>query len=169
MGFSRQEYWRGLPFPSPKCEWGLPKLWSRRCCYCLTTPPPPPWWLLSCWGGGMQEAAICYFLKWTRKQYLAPDNWGAYEKNEFSEPRGLHLSTHRMLNSLTWHLISDAQTACSLCCKLLYSLTSSPAFLEQFSQSYWDAVSLSSSPKLYHLIKINLYLQVITIFFSRYA
>ena len=137
-------------FLASKSEWGLPKLWSGRCCYCLTTPLPP-WWLLSCWGGRMQEAAICYFLKWTRKQYLAPDNWGAYERNEFSEPRGLHLSIHRMLNSLTWQLISDVQTACSLCCKLVNSLTSSPASLEQFSQSYWDAVSWA--PKHSHQIK----------------
>ena len=30
---------------------------------------------------------------------------GIYERNEFSEPRGLHLPMHRMLNSLAWHLI----------------------------------------------------------------
>ena len=29
-----------------------------------------------------------------------------------------------MLNSLTWHLIFDVQTVCSLCCKLVFSLTS---------------------------------------------
>ena len=53
----------------------------------------------------------------------APDSWGAHARNEFSEPRGLHLPIHRMLNSLTWYLISDVQTACSLCCKFEYSLT----------------------------------------------
>ena len=116
-----------------------------------TPHPRGDWWLLSCWGGGMQEAAICYFSKWTRKQYLAADNWGAYERNEFSEPRGLHLSIQRMLNSLTWQLISDVQTAFSLCCKLVYSLTSPPASLEQFSQSYWDTVSWA--PKHSHQIK----------------
>ena len=31
--------------------------------------------------------------------------------NEFSESRGLHLPIHRMLNSLTWYLIFDVQTA----------------------------------------------------------
>lgn len=50
-----------------------------------------------CWGGGgMQEA------RWTG---LTPDGWGTYEKNEFSEPRGVHLPIHRILNSLTWYLI----------------------------------------------------------------
>ena len=33
---------------------------------------------------------------------LAPDRWGAYERNDFSEPRLLHLPVHRKaLNSLT--------------------------------------------------------------------
>ena len=49
-----------------------------------------------CWraGGrrGMQEI---------QKRDLAPDNWGAHERNEFREPRGLHLPIHRRtLNSL---------------------------------------------------------------------
>ena len=54
----------------------------------------------------------------------SPDSWGAYERNEFSEPRGLHLLIHRKVSSLTWYLIFDVQTACSLCYKLVYSLTS---------------------------------------------
>ena len=34
---------------------------------------------------------------------LAPDSWGAAERDDFSEPRHLHLSTHReALNSLIW-------------------------------------------------------------------
>ena len=65
-----------------------------------------------------------------------PDSRGAKEKNEFSEPRGLHLPIHRMLNSLTCYLIFDLQAARSLCYKLVYSLTSPPASLEQFSQNY---------------------------------
>ena len=82
---------------------------------------------------------------------LASDSWGIHERNEFSEPRDLHLPIHRMLNSLTSSLV--VQTACSLCCKLIYSLTSPPASLEQFSQSYWDAVSWAQSPKHSHQIK----------------
>ena len=36
-------------------------------------------------------------------QILAPDSWGAYQRNDFSEPRLLHLPIHRKaLNSLTW-------------------------------------------------------------------
>ena len=74
-----------------------------------------------CWGAGeMQEAAICHSLRWTRKETgSALDSWGAYERNEFREQRGLHLPLQRMLNSLTWYLIFDVQRACSLCCKLV--------------------------------------------------
>ena len=113
-------------------------LWSSRCCH------PQQWLLRSC-----KNARS----KVNKRTGLVPDSWGAYERNEFSETRGLHLPIHRMPNSLPWYLISDVQTACFLCCKLVYSLTSSPASLEQFSQSYWDAVSQAPSPKCSHQIK----------------
>ena len=71
-----------------------------------------------------------------------------------------------MPTSLTWYLIFDVQTACSLCCKLVYSLTPPPAFLEQFSQRYWNAVSQAWSPKHSHQIK-QLCFQIVTIFFSQ--
>ena len=101
-------------FLASKCEWGLPKLQSSRCCHPHS----------DCWGTGeMQEA------RWTRKQDLAPGSWSAYKGNEFREPRGLHLPIHRILNSLPSYLIFDVQTACSYCCKLVYSPTS-PHLLE---------------------------------------
>ena len=74
-------------------------------------------------------------------------------RNQCSEPRGLHLPIQRMPNSLTWCLIFDAQTACSLCCKLVCSLTPPLAFLEQFSQSYQDVVSQAWSCKHSHQVK----------------
>ena len=106
--------------------------WSWGCCH-------PTWWLLRSWG--MQAAAVCCSLRWTGNQGWPPDSWAACGSIESSESRGLHLPTHRTLHSLTWHLIFDVQTPCSLRCKLVYSLTSPAASLEQFSQSYWDAVS----------------------------
>ena len=75
----------------------------------------------------------------------SPDSWGAYERNEFSEPRGLQLPKHRMRNSLTWYQIFDIQSACSLCRKLVNSLTSPPNSLEQFSLSYWVRCCLLGS------------------------
>ena len=116
--------------------WGLPKLRSSRCCL--------PYG--DCWGaGGMQEA------RWTRKQ--GQPQTAEVHRNQCSEPRGLHLPIQRMPNSLTWCLIFDAQTACSLCCKLVCSLTPPLAFLEQFSQSYQDVVSQAWSCKHSHQVK----------------
>ena len=54
---------------------------------------------------------------------LAPDSWRAAERDDFSEPRHLHLPTHReALNSLIWDTwfslihknIFDIQTICPL-------------------------------------------------------
>ena len=84
---------------------------------------------------------------------ISPGSWDAYERNGFSEPRGLHLPIHRMQNSLTWYLIFDVQTAYSLCCKLIYSLTSPPASLEQISDNSRDAVSRARRAKHSHQIK----------------
>ena len=84
---------------------------------------------------------------------IGPESWGAYENNEFRESRGLHLPLHRMLNSLVWYLIFGVQTACSLYCKCVHSLTSPPASLEQFSQSSLDVVSWAWSPKHAHQLK----------------
>ena len=124
-------------FLASKCEWGLPKLQSTGCC----RPPP---WLLRSWGCKKQGE---------QGHRIAPEGWAACEGSESSKPRGLHLPLHSMLNSLTWYLIFDDQTACSPCHKLVYSLTSPPASLEQFCQSYWDAVFQAQSPEHSHQIK----------------
>ena len=127
-------------FLASKCEWGLPKLQSSRCRH-------PPSTQGDCWkAGGMQEATV------SKETGLAPDSWGAYERNEFSEPKGLHLPMHRMLNSLTWYLIFDVQTACPLLVQT-YILIPPPASLEQFSRGYWDAVSWAWGLKYSHQIK----------------
>ena len=89
-------------FLASKCEWGLPKLWPRGCCH-------SPWWLLRSWE--KQEAAICCSLRWTKKQGWPQIAELPYGRNESSESRGLHLPRNRTLNSLTWYLIFDIQTA----------------------------------------------------------
>ena len=80
---------------------------------------------------------------------IDPRQLRCIERKECSAPRGLHLPIHKMLNSLTVYLIFAVQTACSVCCKLVYSLTPLTS-LEQFSQSYWDAVSQYWSCKHSH-------------------
>ena len=47
---------------------------------------------------------------------------GAYERNEFKEPRSLHLPTQRTRNSLTWYLTFDVQITCSLVAQLVKNL-----------------------------------------------
>ena len=84
----------------------------------------------------------------TKSRTQLNNNWTELrcnERNEFSEPRGLHLPIHRMLNFFIWYMIFDVQTTCSLCYKLRYSLTS-PCFLRAACQGYWDAVSRAQSP-----------------------
>ena len=120
------------------------QMWMRAPKTAIQQMPPRPQWLLRNWG--MQEARC------TRKQDLAPGSWSAYEGNEFSEPRGLHLPIHRILNSLTstWSLVFRLPTPFVANLYIAWFL---PTSLKQFSQSYWDAVSLAQSPKHSHQIK----------------
>lgn len=92
---------------------------SWNCCH-----TPPPWWLLRSW-----ENAESNRNKETR---LAPDSWGAYERNEFSEPRGLHLPYTQNTKFLNLTPDLSVKTACSFCCNLGYSRTSSCLLLERF-------------------------------------
>ena len=44
-------------------------------------------------------------LKMIKHRILAPGSWGAYQRNDFSVARLMHLSIHRKaLNSLTWEI-----------------------------------------------------------------
>ena len=60
------------------------------------------------WSSSYQTAATPYGELqgspwWEKHRILAPDNWDACERNDFSEPRLLHLLIHtKALNSLTW-------------------------------------------------------------------
>ena len=132
-------------------------------------PPPPGWFLRSLdWGGECKKQPPAMSLRWTRKQDLAWDNWGAYEWNEFSEPRGLHPPIQRTLNFLTWYLIFlTAQK--SLMFRLwvpfvikLY-IARSPLHLLGAAQSYW--VSWAQSRK--HSHQINSTFRLWLIFQSR--
>ena len=95
------------------------------------------------WGaGGKQEATTCHPLRWAGKQGWPQIAELHMEKLNPVRPEAcIFPYIHRTLHSLTWYMIFDLQAACSLCCKLAYSLTSPAASLEQFSQSYWDSIS----------------------------
>ena len=105
---------------------------------------------VDCWGAErMQEAR------------LAPDSWGAYERNEFSEPRGLHLPIHRMLNSLTWYWYLMFSLPASFVANLYIAwLPLLPPW------SSFPRVTEMQSPRLtFPPNKIILYFQIVTIFF----
>ena len=72
-------------------------------------------------------------LRVWKHRILAPDGWGAYQGNNFSEPRLLHLPIHRKtLNSLPWviqfSLINNLLLfrLPAFCCKTFISTGSSP-------------------------------------------
>ena len=70
-----------------------------------------------------------------------------------------HTQNAKFLNLI---LIFDVQPACFLCCKLVYSLTSSPASLEQFPR-----VTEMLSPRLtFPPNKIILYFQIVAVFLT---
>ena len=93
------------------------------------------------------------------KQLLAPDSWGVYQGNDFSESRFLHLLKHRgALNSLTcviWFSLIKKKCCCSdylpFVASFLYNLAFPLVFSEQFCLLYpgfW-------SPKNSHHLKLN--------------
>ena len=77
---------------------------------------------------------------------LAPESWDAYVKNNFTEPKLLHLPMHRkVLNSLTWDLWFSLINSNilvfwlpGLCCKTPLYLSSSSA---QSLRAIWEAAS----------------------------
>ena len=96
---------------------------------------------------------------WMRKpRILAPESWCAYERNDFSEPKLLHLPIHRkVLNSLTWDVWFSLVNSNflmhwlpGLCCKIPINLGSSRAVLclatSVMSDSLWP---MDCSPPAY--------------------
>lgn len=60
-----------------------------------------------------------------KRRILAPNSWDAWPRNDFSEPRILHLPIHRkVLNSLTWNPGFNSNLLKfripTLCCKTSY-------------------------------------------------
>ena len=95
-----------------------------------------------------------------KHRILAPDSWGTYLRNDFSEPRLLHLPIHRkVLNSLPWDVWFSLIIIFWYSDYLVFvtkltgvSLTS----LDQSLKAIWEAVSWPSSHQKFHQIKHNL-------------
>ena len=89
-------------------------------------------------------------LRMRKHRMLAPDTWGAYQRNDFSEPRLFHLPIYRkVLNSLTWDIWFSLINRNllmfllpGLCCKnSCISWLSPLASSEQPLRVIWDVVS----------------------------
>ena len=137
--------------------WGHPGSWSDLAAMAAATP---------C---GEHRSSGC-----KKMQDTGPESWDAYEKNDVSEPRLLHLPMCRKtLNSLTWGIWfslihkNTLMFRLALCCKLLYNLTPSSPLLEQFSQGYLRCCLLGLSPKNFCWIKRNSQLLGCIYFFSQ--
>ena len=76
-----------------------------------------------------------------KHRILAPESWGAYQRNACNEPRGLHAPIHReALNSLTW----DVWFSC-IHSNLLRSQLP-PGFCGKTANSLASPLALQSSP-----------------------
>ena len=128
-----------------------------------------------------QSSGCSHSLRWAQRKsgcekhrILAPDSWDAYERNDFSDPRLLHLTIHRKaLNSLTWDIWFSLINHNLLIARLLifnlsifnlpfvamllliYNLAPPLTSSEQFSQGYLRYCLLGLSPKDFCWIKHN--------------
>ena len=104
------------------------------------TPYPEPW--------GEESQGV-------KAKEAGPRRRGAYQRNDFSEPRLLHLPLHRKaLNSQTWvicfTLINNNHlmpTVPALCCQHPAPTTTATASWSSSLRVTWDAVSRTWRPK----------------------
>ena len=95
---------------------------------------------------------------------LAPGSWGAYQRNDFSEPKLLHPPKHRkVLNSLTWDIWFSFINNNLLIFSTTYSLLQNSYITwfppspprSSFLRVTWDAASWAWNPKNSRQIKHN--------------
>ena len=102
-------------------------------------------------------------LRMRKHRILAPDSWGAYQRNDFSEPRLLHLPIHsKVLNSLTWDIWFSLINSnllifwfSGLCCKNSYISCLPSSLFGAVLQSYLRCCVPGSSPLFCQQIKHN--------------
>ena len=141
------DQWTGLSQPSVTS--GLQR-WMRAL-QTVTQQILPPHPHGDCWGAGDTRSCHQPLLRVNSRQD-GPRQLRFTWKGKIQWAQRLVSSHQRMRNFFTWYLIYDVQTSCSLCCKLIYSLTPPSASLEQFSQRYWDVVSWAQSSEYFHQI-----------------
>ena len=112
-----------------------------------------------------------------KHRILAPDSWGAYQRNDFSEPRLLHLpiQSAKFLN-LRYPVFFNNNLTIIFChsdylpfvAKLLYILAPPSPPRSSFLGVTWDAASRAWSPQYVPRIKHNSQLLGCEYFFSQH-
>ena len=159
MGFSRQVYWSGLPFPSPgdfpdpgiePRSPALQELWGKSkvlyysclivssegtqdgCRICLPSssqPLQPP-----------PAPTICPLRGLgMRHRILAPDRWGVHQRKDFSKPR-LPIHT-KMLNSLRYLIAVVQLLSCVQCFVTPWTVAHQASLFFPNSQSLLKLIS----------------------------
>ena len=120
-----------------RCRTHVPEKWNISCHISKQRMSQPPqmvsWWALR-------------KLRLWKHKVLAPDSWGAYQRNDFTEPRLLHLPIYFCI---TW-------------------LLPLPPWNSSL-RATWDAVSLAWSPETSFRIKSNPQFLDCMYFFSLHA
>ena len=88
-------------------------------------------------------------LRMWKHRILGPDCWDAYQRNDFKEPRLLHLPIYKhTLNSVPWDICFLWFTVLFYCSDYLVFVAKTPIYpdsfltsLEQSLRVIWDAVS----------------------------
>ena len=99
----------------------------------------------------LQSRQLCTLrgLRMEKSRTQAPENWGACQRNDFSEPRLLHLHIHRkVLKSLTWAIWFSLMNSNLLMSDCLVFVAKTPKYpgsslpsLEQSLRAIWEAAS----------------------------
>ena len=103
-----------------------------------------------------------------KHRILAPDNWGAYQRNNFSDPQLLHPPIYRKaLDSLTWDIwfslnylpfVAGSSNYLPFLEKLPYNLAPLLTSLSRSLRATWDVVSWAWSAQ--HVIQLPSHVQL---------
>ena len=147
---------------------------NKRCCSHWAITLQPPWWwalrelrietgYLPSSSQQLQPPRWCIQrLRMRKHRILVPDSWGAYQRNDFSEPRLLHLPIYRKVNSLTWDVWFSLINRnllmfwlLALCCKNSYASWFLPRLFRAVPQSSLRGCIPGLSHRFVHWIEHN--------------
>ena len=131
LGFSRQEHWSGLPFPSPLCLPFCPASWEPHRAIATSRQPfggywvcpwEPPWTL--CWKGLPGNVLAIQTAEWSWVSADSADGVGAGPRVSWHLSPAADLLCHPVSPRPTWWVPSGNRGQMSLrdssCCGLFF-------------------------------------------------